>query len=1112
MKDGMPENPYVGPRPYKVEEHDLLFGRRWEIQDLRNLVIANRAVLFYSPSGAGKTSLIQAGLIPLLQGAVPHPDGLEEFPEEDKYPVVPAPIRAGLAIPNDLYQANKQLNRYCVSTLLSLGNLLGVNYSGEQLKRPLLENLLLLALADGRRPSQAKPLTVIFDQFEEILTLDPTDLAAKAEFFRQLGAVLESGSFRVLFAMREDHIAALTSYLRYLPDRMETRFRLDFLREETALDAIIEPARSQGVTFMPDAARKLIDDLRLMRVQDATGAAIDRPGPFVEPVQLQVVCWTLWRAQREDPDRITVADIEAAGAGASGTSTVQQALMRYYDGRIEEIVRQTRTDEARLRRWLEDVLINEQNLRGQVIRGTEETLGLKNSIVQLLIDAYLVRVEERRGVVWLELAHDRLIGPIQTSNQTWRAARERSRSDTPSASRGAASTITEPDLELNLRPLGGERYSVDLVYGQPESEAAIRPLTSVIPVQLDFAELHSLTLDPVNYGRTLTRMLFSDPNLAATVAQARAVARNQDRAMRLRLAIDPGVSELHTLRWETMRDPSDDQPFALSQGLLLSRAVTSANWVPVRLRSKAELQALVLIAAPASQPNYGVEPYDNSIRDRILAALRTIKTTVLTGPGQGTLELLKTELRKGCDILYLVAAGVMVDGEPWLLLDNGLGEVARVSAAVLVELLANLDQPPRVALLELVSNSNISGLALMLSPRIAAAGIAAVVALPEPLSVETMERFTSILFDELLRDGRVDRALTMARQAIAERPDWWAPVLFTRLRSGRIWYEAGFAAEDFSAWPALIQAIRTQKSTPILGPGLLEALTGSPRDLARRLAERYGFPLRPADRDDLARVTQFLAVAQDVSFIYYALAKELAGVIGERSEVSSDSADSFDEASELLRAAGTRRRAADPYEPHRVLAQLPLPVFVTFNSDDLLADALREAGKEPKVVVCSWYEEKWVDHSESERPTPEKPLVFHLFGHTSDPKSLVITEDDYLSLFAAVMRDRKLLPIEVQRSLADSSLLLLGFDIDNRSLGLIRQLIDAVGSARRARYTHVIAYIEPQEGAVINPQAAHDYLRMYWDWERAIRAKVYWGSAEDFARELMERYTAKRRD
>jgi len=58
-------SPYIGPRAFKTGE--TLYGREREVMDLLDLLIAERIVLLYSPSGAGKTSLVQAALIPQLE-------------------------------------------------------------------------------------------------------------------------------------------------------------------------------------------------------------------------------------------------------------------------------------------------------------------------------------------------------------------------------------------------------------------------------------------------------------------------------------------------------------------------------------------------------------------------------------------------------------------------------------------------------------------------------------------------------------------------------------------------------------------------------------------------------------------------------------------------------------------------------------------------------------------------------------------------------------------------------------------------------------------------------------------------------------------------------------
>src|SRR3712207_5001076 len=62
-----PANPYIGPRPFERGEERLFVGRGSEVRELLLLVVAHRVVLLYAASGAGKTSLLNAALAPLLE-------------------------------------------------------------------------------------------------------------------------------------------------------------------------------------------------------------------------------------------------------------------------------------------------------------------------------------------------------------------------------------------------------------------------------------------------------------------------------------------------------------------------------------------------------------------------------------------------------------------------------------------------------------------------------------------------------------------------------------------------------------------------------------------------------------------------------------------------------------------------------------------------------------------------------------------------------------------------------------------------------------------------------------------------------------------------------------
>ncbi|NJO06999.1 MAG: ATP-binding protein [Chloroflexaceae bacterium] len=380
-------NPYVGPRAF--QEGERLYGRDQEVFHLLNLLIAERIVLLYSPSGAGKTSLLRAELIPRLQA--------EDF---FVYPIIRINTEPATAA-----------NRYVLSTMLSLEERLPAN---EHLPLEQVRQLSLSQYLDLRRgvPAESDAQVLIFDQFEEVLTIDPANQEARAAFFAQLGEALRDQHRWALFAMREDFIAGLDPYVRAVPTRFENTFRLDLLNVPSALLAIQRPAASMDVTVTDEAAHQLVDDLRRMVVQRPDGNSQEQPGPYVEPVQLQVVSYRLWENLPADDNVIDLADVQALG-------DVNQALGTYYAEQVAAIAAATGVPERRIRAWIGRNLVTPQGLRGQVLQGAQSSEGLPNAVIWQLVDAHLLRGEKRRGATWFELAHDRLIEPVTENNSAW---------------------------------------------------------------------------------------------------------------------------------------------------------------------------------------------------------------------------------------------------------------------------------------------------------------------------------------------------------------------------------------------------------------------------------------------------------------------------------------------------------------------------------------------------------------------------------------------------------------------------------------------------------------------------------------------------------------------
>jgi len=679
------------------------------------------------------------------------------------------------------------------------------------------------------------------------------------------------------------------------------------------------------------------------------------------------------------------------------------------------------------------------------------------------------------------------------------------------------------ELEIGLHRRETDTYAVEFRFSQPDSETEVRLGQGV--ARFDLSALAKLPSDDSQYGQALTRSLFADPAVQTAFAQAFASVQSQGLALRLRLLVGPSAPELNSLHWETLRNPQDDTPLTTSEDVLFSRYLTSLDWRPVQLRPKGKMRALVVVSNPDNLSDYqNLAPIDvEGELKRAQAGLEPILITPLpldTLPAGGvqshaTLNSLIEQLRQEShDILYLVCHGALTDDEPYLWLEDENGKAAITPGQDLVNRLLELNQRPRLVVLASCQSAGSAsrGDALnALGPRLVQAGIPAVLAMQGNISLPTLEGFMPVFFKELQQEGLVDYATAVARSAVQQRPDHWMPALFMRLKSGRIWYVPGFGKEQggFEKWHPLFRSIKNERCTPIIGPGLYESLIGSQREIARHWAEAYHYPMEPHERESLAQVAQFLTINQYRRAPYDELPEYLKGEILERfgDQLPPEMKKPSTSLDDMMAAAGAIRRKNMPAEPYKVLAQLPLPIYITTNANNLLALALEEVGKDPQVAICPWNEyveqlKSVYDTEPNYQPTVERPLVYHLFGRLNEPDSVVLTEDDYFNFIIGVTRNRNLIPKDILEALVNSALLFVGFQLDDWQFRvLFHSLLDQQGSLLLGRYPHVAVQIEPEEGRILEPERARRYLEGYFS--KGAEISLYWGSVEDFTAELL---------
>lgn len=412
----MTTNPYIGPRAFEQNETQYFFGRDQEVEILTGQVMARRASLLFAQSGAGKSSLLRAGLLPELTRQETIGRGHRKRTYQ-KMAVLPV-LTVGSGIPG---QVSREIrNVYSFSALLTL---LPQADPNELVELSLSDGLFRYFQigADERASVTTDSALLIFDQFEEIFTHHPTQRAHRHDFFRQVSETLDKHSvIHVLFSMREDFIARLTPHERVLPEPLQSRFRLEPLQPAAALTAIINPASQADRTFAAGVAEALVDNLRRTQASAKSPIAdttiLNGPaaqlGPYVEPVHLQIVCRQLWTNLPLERTIIQAEDVSEFG-------DVDQALTSFYESVLGQVIGQTEAGERAVRVWFNERLITPARTRGLVYRGETETDGLPNEAVDLLAKGYIIRADIRGNDIWYELAHDRLVEPVLSANHAW---------------------------------------------------------------------------------------------------------------------------------------------------------------------------------------------------------------------------------------------------------------------------------------------------------------------------------------------------------------------------------------------------------------------------------------------------------------------------------------------------------------------------------------------------------------------------------------------------------------------------------------------------------------------------------------------------------------------
>jgi formylglycine-generating enzyme required for sulfatase activity/DNA-binding HxlR family transcriptional regulator len=364
-----PLHPYKSLYPFEIEDFPHFFGREATTRRFYAKTLNSRLTVLHGRSGAGKTSLLNAGLFPRLI-------------HDGRLPVY-VRIRAH------------------EDPTLSIKQALAPASAGP---RPqLLEELSLqefLGLVSTYLSRQTNELVVILDQFEEFLvSLFAPDL--RRPFIEALGRCYEDKSLSVRFivALRRERLWELDEFEEAIPHILDNRYGLSSMSDSEVIEVITRPVSQKGVSFEPALLERLLKDLKL--------ADLDQPE--IELTHLQIVCAILYDSLPEGENVIAVSQYQALGG-------IERILANYLNDTLLALPPELHVTARNILKELVSSTATNRILSVNILqRRVPQDPRLLEEVLDRLVDKRLVRRQDSPNVpdaVEYELPHTYLAEEI----------------------------------------------------------------------------------------------------------------------------------------------------------------------------------------------------------------------------------------------------------------------------------------------------------------------------------------------------------------------------------------------------------------------------------------------------------------------------------------------------------------------------------------------------------------------------------------------------------------------------------------------------------------------------------------------------------------------------
>lgn len=368
-------------------------------------------------------------------------------------------------------------------------------------------------------------------------------------------------------------------------------------------------------------------------------------------------------------------------------------------------------------------------------------------------------------------------------------------------------------LEPVARPLPGNAqgpsaattdeavYPVEISLNRAlEFERGYMPVAAVTGWQSNAA-------DRVGSGKALFQLLLGH----ATIRDAWAQVKGMYPRRRVRLRVDFAAPELNAIPWELMVEHAvaHGQEERASEAARTKQLAAAADTPFLRYQADQHplapplmdrpIRILVAIANPDNLADYGLAQVDPEQELDILQQATEGLDICLHKVENCTIQALEAELRQGYHILHFVGHGAYNEDrkESVIYMADADKKVHLVSAHFEASLIARqyaIDENSAntlrlVCMVSCQSATRDPGDAFRgFAPKLVAAGVPAVIAMQDRISLDSARIFTATFYRRLLEHGLVDLACNEARSALltAQAADAHVPVLYTRLHDGQL--------------------------------------------------------------------------------------------------------------------------------------------------------------------------------------------------------------------------------------------------------------------------------------------------------------------------------------